>query len=108
MVQLNLSLDRSDHKYKAGDAINLEVRVQANSETKYRSIYARIYGYAHVSWRESRKVKRNGKTRTKHTTYSSDETLFKKYQTLAGTREGNISEFEILNHIIDGKMTQMR
>lgn len=92
MVQLSFSLDRADHKYKAGDAINLDVRVQVNSETKYRSIYTRIYGYAHVSWTESRQVKRNGKSHTEYTTYTSNETLFKKYQTLAGTLEGIVFE----------------
>lgn len=91
MVQISFSLDRSDHKYKGGDTINFNVRVQVNSNTKYRSIYARIYGYAHVEWTESRTVQRDGKSHTEYTTYSSNETFFKNYQTLAGNRSGKIS-----------------
>ncbi|KAG4070354.1 hypothetical protein HA402_006496 [Bradysia odoriphaga] len=88
MVNISLSLDRSDRKYNAGDVINLEARVQVNSEQKYRTIYARVQGYAHVEWTESRQVQRDGKSHTEYTTYSSHETMFQQYQTLAGTRSG--------------------
>ncbi len=88
MVNISLSLDHSDRIYNPGDVINLEARVQVSSEQKFRSIYARIKGYAHVSWTESRQVTRNGKSHTEHTTYSSNESFFEHYQTLAGTRSG--------------------
>lgn len=88
MVNISLYLDHSNGRYSPGDVINLEVRVQASSEEKYRSIYARIKGFAHVSWTESHQVTRDGKSHTEHTTYSSQETFFEHYQTVAGTRSG--------------------
>ncbi len=94
MVNISLSLDRSDRRYSPGDVINLEVRVHANSEQKYRSIYARIKGYAHVSWTESEQVTRDGKTHTVYTEYSSDENIFQHYETLAGTKSGTIGQSE--------------
>lgn len=56
MVNISFFLDRPDHKYSPGDVLSMEIRVQATSETKYRSIYARIQGFAHVEWTESRQV----------------------------------------------------
>lgn len=88
MVNISLHLDRPNRKYSPGDVMDLEVKVQNNTQTKYRSIYVRMQGYAHVEWTESRTVTRNGKQHTEHTTYSSHESLFQYYQTLAGERSG--------------------
>lgn len=91
MVAISFFLDRSDHKYSPGDEISLEIRVQVNSVNIFRSIYARIHGYAHVEWTESQEVQQDGQSQTKYTTYSSHETYFKKYQTLAGSQTGKIN-----------------
>lgn len=88
MVTINIIFDRADRKYSPGDVINMEVRVHVNSETTIRSIYARIQGFAHVQWTESRQVQRDGKSHTEHTTYSGDESYFKNYQTLVGSQRG--------------------
>lgn len=94
MVKISFFFDNPSHQYQSGDIINLEAHVQVNSATKCRSIYARIYGYAHVEWTESRRVERNDRSHTEYTTeyttYSSHETLFKSYQTLVGDRSGRV------------------
>lgn len=102
MVKISCFLDRPGQKYQPGDVINLEARVQVNSETKYRSIYARIHGYTHVEWTESHQVQRDGKSHTEYTTYSANETLFKDYITLAGSRSGKsvlINNFKITKYV---------
>ncbi|KAJ6647190.1 Arrestin domain-containing protein 17, partial [Pseudolycoriella hygida] len=48
-----------------------------------------MYGYAHVEWSESHTVQRDGKSHTEYTTYSSNETYFKNYETVAGSRSGS-------------------
>lgn len=85
MVKLSFCLDRPDHKYNPGDVINVTVRVQVNSDTKFRSIYVRIKGYAHVEFTD---VGDNGQGQAVAITFRSHETFFKNYQTLAGTRAG--------------------
>lgn len=88
MVNFHITFDRTDRTYSPGDVVNLDIRVQVNSGTTFRSIYVRLQGYAHVEWTESRQVTRNGKSHTEHTTYHSHESYFKNYKTLEGTEGG--------------------
>lgn len=81
MPSVKLIFDRSNNKYNPGDVINLEVRVHIKSELKLQSIYAKIKGYAYVSWTEAV----NSNTTVK---YSVKETFFELYQILAGSRSG--------------------
>lgn len=91
MVHINIKFDRANRRYSAGDAINLSIRVQNSSSQKYRSIYVRVKGFAHVEWTESKTVTRNKKQQTIHTTYTANQIIFMGYETLEGDRSGMVS-----------------
>lgn len=92
MANISFSLDRLGQNYQPGDVINLEARIQVDSECECRSIYAKIKGYAHVQWSD-----RSQSTGLK--IFSSDETFLQNYQTLAGNRSGIALSF-IMNDTI--------
>lgn len=92
MVKINIQFNKPSRKYRPGDAIDLNVGIQNSSTEKYRSIYVRIRGFSHVEWTESKTVDRNGKKYKEHTTYSSHQSFFEYYQTLAGEKSGTKSD----------------
>lgn len=105
MVKISFSFDRPNYQYNPGDTINLEVCVQVDSNTKFRSIYARIQGYAHVQWSERehhRRYRRHGRSHesyTEYVTYCSHQTFFKNYLTLAGAPAGPAIRLAAGSHV---------
>lgn len=88
MVTFTIDFDKSDKKYRSGDAIRCDLYIRVTEKFKARSLTFQWKGFAHTEWIKPERKKIDGKSVVTQTNYVGHEEYFKYCEYLLGSEHG--------------------